>query len=215
MIGFPLQRVNRLYNCSVLYLSIGIMLSFISPANLILAQEVRPGGFNRPRITPLKAGERPQPEFYGRCVRDFDGRLACLKVPGKGVSQCQSGRECYPQTPTPTPTPRLIPSPTPTPRYSCICACRASDSSKELLCSVPFVYRVSRLGNICPDKESGWYPWSFERDVYEVPAQRGTSYCGDRWDGRIGQGYSEKSPKGPPSDCFLEQCREGILRRSW
>jgi hypothetical protein len=179
--------------------------------------EIRPGGFDdRPRSMITRAAIGPTP-FYGRCNYNFDGALVCVKFPGKGESKCTVTADCYTPTPTPTPTPVIIQSPTaiPAPKLSCICACRSPAATRELLCSAAFVYRVSRIGSICPDKESGWYPWAFERDPLAVPATGRTKYCAEHWNGKESKGFSEKAPTGPSQKCILEQCREGLLRRAW
>ena len=176
---------------------------------------VKPGGFNdRPKSVVTRVTTGPTP-FHGRCNYNFDGALVCVKFPGKGESKCSATADCYTPTPTPTATIARSPTATPTPKLSCICACRSPATTRELLCSSAFVYRVTRIGSICPDKESGWYPWAFERESFAVPVARSAKYCSERWDGKQSQGYSEKAPTGPVQKCLLEQCREGMLRRAW
>jgi hypothetical protein len=185
--------------------------SGVTPRPLI----VKPGGFDdRPRSVVTRAATGPTP-FHGRCNYNFDRALVCVKFPGKGESKCSATVDCYTPTPTPTATIARSPTASPTPKLSCICACRSPAETRELLCSSVFVYRVTRIGSICPDKESGWYPWAFERDSFAVPATRSSKYCAERWDGKPSQGYSEKAPTGPVQKCVLEQCREGLLRRAW
>lgn len=215
-------RLNRILVGAFLLTSVCSQLLYAQsavprPLTLVTPRTdtVRPGRFDDyPRQSITRAPQEPTP-FYGRCNYNFDGALVCVKFPGKGESRCSVTADCYTPTPTPLPTVIRTPTPTPTPKLSCICACRSPAVTRELFCSQPFTYRVSRMNSVCPDKESGWYPWAFERDSLAVPATRSAKYCADRWDGKEGMGFSVKSPNGPSQKCILEQCREGLLRRAW
>lgn len=163
-----------------------------------------------PTVTP---SDTPTPEgtpFYGRCARNLDGKIVCVKFPGQGNSECRVSRDCDTPTPTPSPTVTFTPSPSPTPSLSCICACRAQEGQRNLVCVEPWVFRIARLSYSCPDQERGIFPWAFEREAGAVPAQRTEGYCGERWNGKEGAGYPDYSTRAPGIPCVLEQCRAGV-----
>lgn len=164
-----------------------------------------------PTPLPTKPLKTPTP-YYGRCVYNFEGKVVCVKFPGWGKKECAINSDCFTPTPTATHTATATRTPTPTPILSCLCACRSHDTTGEYFCAHPWVFRVSRLGYTCPDKELGNFPWSFKQDAGGVPVERSETYCSDRWEGKEVRGYRTSSTKEPGELCRLTDCREGVLR---
>ncbi len=166
-----------------------------------------------PTPTQKPPTKTPTP-YYGRCVINFEGKVVCVKFPGRGKHECSVNPDCNTPTPTPPPADTATPRPTPTPKLSCLCACRSLKPPNEYLCANPWVFRASRLGYTCPDKELGNFPWSFELDASAVPSERSATYCADRWNNKDGSGYDSSSTSDAGVSCRLTECREGALRRA-
>lgn len=178
----------------------------------------RPTETPRPSPTPLPTATAMPPTrtptpFYGRCVVNFEGKIVCVKFPGRGKHECSINPDCNTPAPSATPTETGTPTATATPRLSCLCACRSLKAPNEYVCAHPWVFRATRFGYTCPDKELGNFPWSFELDAAAVPNDRSGNYCAERWQDKEALGYESSATQEPGIPCRLTECREGTLRR--